>query len=305
MRAESFFGLGFTTVGSQTTVENIETIEFTFLELEPATSSASSVQLTLGQALATPPFVNQAAVSVTAASPGRTTLAGVAQVRAASGDATASSSTLVVDFQAPRTVSEIDGPVAIAQVQPWLGTRFDNPASIQGANTTAVSFAELETERLLVTLTRSCDPATFAQQGAVTLPTPPSNLELLVGDTRAWFNAGPAVGAGGAPFSATIDVTDAVATAAAAGHFPVVLTLRAGTPGVLALQGAADILERFPVAFPEGSARTVNATTEGVYEVSLPISTAKAAPETPDTWHVQRVLLTISAKPGDTRVLPG
>jgi hypothetical protein len=304
MEVQSFHGLGFTTDGSQTTVENVETLEFVFLALEPATSSVSSVQLTLGQALTTAPFVNQASVTVTAQAPERTTLAGVAQVRAASGDPTAFSSTLVIDFQAQRTVSEIDGPVEIAEVQPWLGTKFDNPVSLQGQNTTAVTFAELETERLLVTLTNSCNPAAFGQQGAVTLPTPPSNLELLVGDTRAWFNAGPAVGPGGTPFSATIDVTTAVASAAAAGQMPVALTLRAGTPGVLTLQGEADILERFPVAFPEGTARTVNAPTEGVYQVSLPISAAKAAPENPDTWQVQRVLLNVSAKLGDTRVLP-
>jgi hypothetical protein len=301
MEVQTFHGLGLTTDGAQTIVENVETPDFVFLVLPLATSSVSSVQLTLGQALATPPFVSQASVTVTAQAPGHTKLPGVAQVRAATSD----SSALVIDFQAQRTVSQIDGPVGIANVQPWLGTRFDIPVSpLQNSGTRWVTFAEVETERLLVTLTDPYDPAAFAQQGNVTLPTPPSNLELLVDNARAWFNAGPAVGPGGSPFSATIDVTNAVATAAAAGHLPVALTLRAGTPGVLTLQGAADILERYPVAFPEGPARTVNAPTEGVYQVSLPISAAKAAPENPDTWNVQRVLLNVSAKPGDTRVLP-
>ena len=305
MAASGFIDLGFAVAGSKTVVENFESISYRRVTVPPATSSVSSVQVTLIPALPTPPFVNQATVALTAAAPARATLASVAQVRAAQGDAGSSSSSLVIDFQAQRTVSELDGPVAIHSVAPWLGTKFDDPVTgLDGKDSTAVTFPELQTERLLVQLGSAASPATFAAQGAVVIPTPPSNLELLVGGTRVWFNAGPAVGAGGGAFAQTVDVTDAVFAAASAGQLPVVVTLRASVPGLLTLTGSADLLQRYPVAFPEGVAWVVDAPSEGVYPLSLPISAASIAPDTGVDWQVERVVLDVSAKIPQTRVLP-
>jgi hypothetical protein len=240
----------FVAVGSKTIVDNA--VEFKFDRFRPAavtppTPSAvvASVEQTLVKALPTPPAVSKASADITASMPPAATLAGAAQVRAAKGDPSAASATLIVDFQAQRTVSELVAPsgATIKSVAQWLGTKFDNdhPLTITptgGGN--AVSFQEVQTERLLVTLASAVAPATFAQGGSVVIPTPPSNLELLVNGTRAWFSAGPAVGS---PFTATVDITDAVAAAAATGQ-AVVLTLRAAAPAALTLAGKADLLKR-------------------------------------------------------------
>lgn len=310
MQASGFEALGITFSGSRTVVANNESIVFrsvAIVDRSPSTSAVSSVELTLISAQRTPPLIRSATAQITASSVAKATLASVAQVRAAEGKATDSSSTLVVDFQAQRTVSQLDGPVAIANVQPWLGTKFDTQLGPLRQGKTTFPFQELQTERLLVTLDHATDPASFAQHGSVVIPTPPSNLELLVGSTRVWFRPGPAVGDGGAAFSHAVDVTDAVVTAAAAGQLPIVLTLRSSVPGSLSLTGTADLLQRYLVAFPEGITRTIEAPTEGVYPLALPISAASVAADGtpgPADWQVEQIMLDVSAKLPKTRVLP-
>lgn len=311
-------GQGFETSGSMTIVGNA--VELEIDELAPravspptATTVVASVEQTLFDKLTTPPFVSKAFATVTASMPPAANLAGAAEVRASQGDPKARSQTLIVDFQGQRTVSEIAGPdnVTIQSVAPWLGTKFDDPTTMSITPGAAVTFKEIQTERLLVTLASPILPADFAQNGSVVIPTPPSNLELLVNGTRAWFSAGPAVGD---PFTAKVDISGPVSTAAATGQ--AVLTLRAAEPAVLTLAGTATLLNRYLVAFPEGVVRTVDAPSEGVYPLSLPISALattdqpdpSATPPLPDTgpgtWLVRQVVLDVSAKIPAIRVQP-
>jgi hypothetical protein len=317
MLALGFENTGITFEGSNAISENSEVLLLRTVVSPQASTSVSSVQVTVVPAQATPPFVAQATANLTAAAPGLTALAGVAQVRASQGDPTASSTGLVIDFQTQRTVSELYAPVAIQSVYPWVGNQFrrQQVANVQGRGTGHVSFDELVTERLLVSLASATDPATFTAGATVAIPTPPANLELLVGSTRVWFNAGAAIGDQGGSFSKEIDVTDAVRTALSGGQLPVVLTLRSSTPGQLTLTASADLADRYLVAFPEGPARTVDAQTEGVYPLKLPISAATiasqsgandlaAAGQEIDTWQVTAVVLTVKARIPNTRVVP-
>jgi hypothetical protein len=299
-------GQGFSSFGAQTVVENfaIDFELFSFAVKPPQGSVAASVEQVLFSALSTPPVVSQVIAHVEASMPSAATIAGAAEVRPAQGDPTSSSTALIIDFQGLRTVSEVVGTAVIASVQPWLGTKFD--AAIEpltfSTDSKAVTFQEVQTERLLVTFTTSVSPADLAANGAVVIPTPPSDIELLVNGTRAWFQAGPVSN----PFSAgPIDLTAAVTAAAASGG--AVVALRAAAPAALTLGLDAKLLQRYVVAFPEGGTRTVDAPTEGVYPLSLPISTkavAAASAPAPGTWVVKGVALDVSAKIPTVRVEP-
>jgi hypothetical protein len=243
-----------------------------------------------------PVNVLHAEADITASMPEAATLAGAAQVRLKPDDA----SSVVVDFQSLRTVTELAAPsgASITNIQAWLGTKFDD-ASVAGfpeGGGNAVTFQELQTERLLVTLdSQVADVDAFAAAASVVIPTPPADLELLVNGVRAWFRQGPVDGS----FSATVDVTAPVA-AAADGSTDVTVTFRAAAPASLTLDCAADVLLRYPVVFPEAGSRTVDAPTEGVYPLLLPVQAAA----TPPSWHVRQVILDISAKLPATRVVP-
>jgi hypothetical protein len=104
----------------------------------------------------------------------------------------------------------------------------------------------------------------------------------------------------GPPFP-KVDLTDAVTAAAATGQ-AVVVTLRAAAPAALSLSAVAHCLQRYPVVFPEGAVRSVDAPTEGVYPLSLPVQPGTIDPAHP--WVVQQVVLDVSAKLPTTRVLP-
>lgn len=300
-------GQGFSSLGAQTIVDNFA-LEFDLLDFAvapPAGSVAASVEQTLFSGLKTAPVVKNVTVSVGASMPAAATIAGAAEVRAAQGDPSSSSTALIVDFQALRTVSELVGTAVIVSVAPWLGTKFDDNLDLTwSVNQQAVTFQEVQTERLLVTFQTNVSPADLAANGAVVIPTPPSNLELLVNGTRAWFKSGPVTN----PYSETgIDITAAVSAAAASGG--AVVTLRAAAPAALTLGVTATLLKRYVVAFPEGATRTVDAPTEGVFPLSLPISTdavKNADPEQkgPDSWVVKGVALDITAKIPTVRVQP-
>ncbi len=301
MAAATLSQYGYTKAGSKTVVETHEKGKVEQLTATPVSSSVSSLQLTVVPSLPTPPLILAATASVTADAPGRTMVSSVAQVRDSQSGASTGATTLVVDFQAARTVSALAGPGNIQAIQSWLGTRFDdNLLATSSSGTMGVSFPEVLTERLLVTLADATTPEAFAQAGTVVISTSPADLELLVGDARAWSRPGPSVGADGKPFSATVDLTAPVAAAASAGRLPVVLALRASAPGQLSLTGNVNLLQRYPVAFPEGAVRMIDASTEGVYPLSLPITATGAVEE----WQIQRVVLDVSAKLPATRVLP-
>ena len=302
-------GQGFTSLGAQTVVDNfaVEFDRFDFAVAPPAGSVAASVEQTLFSGLKTAPVVNNVTVSVGASMPAAATIAGAAEVRAAQGDPSSSSTALIVDFQALRTVSELVGTAVIVSVAPWLGTKFDDNLDLTwSVDQEAVTFQEVQTERLLVTFQTNVSPAVLAANGAVVIPTPPSNLELLVNGTRAWFKSGPVSN----PYTETgIDVTAAVSAAAASGD--AVVTLRAAAPAALTLAVTATLLQRYVVAFPEGATRTVDAPTEGVYPLSLPISTTSVVHADPsgdgpgpDTWLVKGVVLDVTAKISTVRVQP-
>jgi hypothetical protein len=300
-------GQGFSSLGTQTVVDNFG-LEFDLLEFAvapPSGTVAASVEQTLFTGLTTPPVVDKVSVDIGASMPAAATIAGAAEVRAAQGDPGSSALALIVDFQGQRTVSELAGTAVIVSVAPWLGTKFDDGLDLTwSVDQKAVTFQEVQTERLLVTFQTKVLPSDLASGGAVVIPTPPSNLELLVNGTRAWFKAGPVTN----PYTETgIDIKAAVAAAAASGQ--AVVTLRAAAPAALTLAVTATLLQRYVVAFPEGATRTVDAPTEGVFPLSLPISAdavANADPhhKGPETWVVKGVALDITAKIPTVRVQP-
>ena len=300
-------GQGFSSFGAQTVVDNFG-LEFDLLDFAvapPAGTVAASVEQTLFSGLKTAPVVNNVTVTVGASMPAAATIAGAAEVRAAQGDPGSSALALIVDFQGQRTVSELVGTAVIVSVAPWLGTKFDDNLDLTwSVDQKAVTFQEVQTERLLVTFQTKVSPADLAANGSVVIPTPPSNLELLVNGTRAWFKSGPVSN----PYSESgIDITAAVSTAAASGQ--VIVTLRAAAPAALSLAVSAQLLQRYVVAFPEGATRTVDAPTEGVFPLSLPISTdavknADPLDKGPDTWVVKGVALDVAAKIPTVRVQP-
>jgi hypothetical protein len=299
-------GQGFSAFGAQTVVENfaIDFDLFNFAVAPPGGTVAASVQQTLFSGLKTPPVVNLVTANVDASTPAATKLAGAAEVRPAQGDPSLPSTELIIDFQGLRTVSAVSGPAVIKAVAPWLGTKFDGAFTSMtfSLDQKTVTFNEVQTERLLVTFATQVDPVTLLASGEVVIPTPPSNLELLVNGTRAWFKSGPVSN----PFSLkNIDITAAVAAAAASGA--AVVELRAAQPVALALTLNAQLLQRYVVAFPEGATRTVDAPSEGVYSLSLPISKQAVEAATgsgPDTWIVKGVALDVRAKISDVRVQP-
>ena len=299
--AQSLSGQTIESIGGKTVFGDVELLDFVSISLEsllPPTASAvaASVEQTLISKTSPPVLVRSVLANVSAAMPAAATLDGAALVRVAQGDASTSTS-LVVDFQGQRTVTELTAPsgVLIDNVQAWLGTKFD-PASVAGvaapARSNTVAFQELQTEKLLVTVDSAVTPSAFAQ-GSVVIPTAPSNLELLVNGTRAWFDPGPATGD-----TIQVDVTAAVAAAAATPGQDIVLTFRAGAPAALTLAVTVDSLLRYTVVFPEGQARTVDAPTEGVYPLSLPVASAGFP------WQVKGVALEVSAKIPNSRVQP-
>jgi hypothetical protein len=300
---------GFSTFGTQTVVENfaIALEQVSFATKPPAGPVVASVEEKLFSGWKTPPVVGEVKASIEASMPKAATIAGAAEVRPAQGDPTQPSTALIIDFQGLRTVSEVVGTAVIHSVAPWLGTKFDvtNLQLTHSIDGEAVTFKEVQTERLLVTFKTPVAPSDLAANGAVVIPTPPSNLELLVNGTRAWFQAGAVPN----PFSLNdIDITAAVAAAAASGS--AVVTLRAAAPAALTLTlkpKPPKLLWRYVVAFPEGATRTVDAPSEGVYPLSLPVSTqavASAQAPAPGTWLVKGIALDVSAKIPTVRVEP-
>jgi hypothetical protein len=265
---------------------------------DPSVATSSVAQT---QTLPAGVIVLAASYTVTAKPAGFVTIGSVAQVRDAKGNA------LVVDFQGMRTVDRLRAPVAISQIKPWAGTKFSDDSEVHDGSFTEQSFTEIQTERLLVQFTGTIGADDLAANGSATVLSPPADLELLVNGTRAWFNAGPAKPGGSATdpaaFETTVDLTDAIRAAVAAAppgtaDIAVDVELRSSVPGQLALGASLELQRTFVVQFPEGDTRVIDAASEGVYEVLLPLPPESA------TWQVHEVQAAVSGTPGPPRVLP-
>ena len=256
----------------------------------------SSAQVVVPLGIPPDPSSRKAVVTVTAAAPGTTNVGGIATVRAAAGEPTATSSQLVIDFGALRTVSALEVPStagSLNTITPWVGTKFDG--GFEGNGFLAATFNELQTERLLVGVANAIAPSALADGGKVTTTTPPADLELLVAGTRVFFRPGPAPPG----FSQDVDVTaavqaavDAGGTVGADGNLTVPLTLQARVPGTLGLAFADTVrfLRTFTVDFPgpTTSARSPRRATRWSRCRSPPTpargrSTASSPPSPPTT----------------------
>jgi hypothetical protein len=280
-------------------VVGIELLPF----IPPLLTSASGYETSQELVLPAGAVVTQAVFTLTAGPPELAAYVGrIATVRASKGAPAAASDELVIDFGVLRTVSSITAPSPISFAMAWRGTRFDLDLP-EGNGTTYLEFTEVQTERLLVNMTASVSPASFAESAAVTTSTPPADLELLVAGERA-FNRAGSVPEG---YSEDVDVTAALQTALgsiapdAEGNVHVPVVLRARVPGALALTLAQPVsyLRTHTVAFPGGQTASRTFAEEGEIEVELPL------PAGADGWIVHRVLATVTATDDDPqRVLP-
>lgn len=288
--------------GIESTTGVIGAIVLPKIVLSEVETSNSTVAVDL--AIPAGAVVTRAVVRVRAEAPGQTPIGGIATVRAAAGDPGFASSQLVVDFGTLRTVSSVQVPdsTGVSSVMPWVGTTFDGGRFFEGGQSW-VDFTELQTERLLVSLTSALSPDTLAAQGHVTTTTPPADLELHVASARVWFRAGPAPPG----FTQDVDVTAAVQAAVDAGgtadtggnlHVPLVLSARVpGSIGV-ELPEQPRFLRTLTVDFP-GSTTAARFAEEGQADVELPL------PAGSDSWTVQRVIATVAAEdPGPVRIVP-
>jgi hypothetical protein len=89
-----------------------------------------------------------------------------------------------------------------------------------------------------------------------------------------------------------------VQAAVDAGAVPVNVTLRSSVPGVLDLAAAVDFLRTFDVVFPEGLARALDAPTEGIFHLALPL------PPDAASWRIFGVDMLVSARLPPLRILP-
>jgi hypothetical protein len=254
-------------------------------------------------------IVENAVFTVSAGIAGASPLASVAVVRpgAAPSDGDDDKNTSIVDFQRMRTVSEIaitqpsGETLEIHDLRPWLGTQFaDATHRIGSGADTSFSFPEVQTERLLVISDATAEE--LAERGTVVLPSPPADLEIVLGTTRLWSKAGPVRAAADAPFSIDVNLTrevQAAIDAAAPGDFPLTLMLSAGTPGDLGFAVKSLVVSRvYQVPLPDQGGKSLVFETEGRQTLALPLASDGAS------WNVSHVRATVDAKIAATRVLP-
>ena len=112
-----------------------------------------------------------------------------AEVRVAQGD----SQSIIVDFGIMLTVNSVSiAPEgSISTIYPWLGTKFDESKSLINKDTeiakSAVSFSDVKTERLLITLGSEKNAADIISSLDLSLPDLPSGLSLSInGDQPVW-----------------------------------------------------------------------------------------------------------------------
>jgi hypothetical protein len=244
-----------------------------------------------------------------AASPSNDTLVeSVATVRAGDG------STCVVDFGRMVTVGGFgfnDGDHEATSLSRWTGSSWafvsEDPSS----------FAEVTTERLLVTVTGGGKIEAAVGKAGVWLAAQPTSLELVIDGTTVWFER-----QGSAPDLVTknadgddqvagvtgdvsygVDRTDALREAFAKARVvnearEVTVKLRAATPGKLSLNAGVSMLHEHPVTFGTSShSSTIDAAEEGTRTLVL------AGPFTPSD-QVREVGLTLTGAFGPERVEP-
>ncbi|MGE4560328.1 MAG: hypothetical protein AB7E77_09010 [Desulfobulbus sp.] len=95
----------------------------------------------------------------------------------------------VIDLKSMRSVSGLDTPLAISEIVPWTGAGFasEGPSFTSGKK---VRFAELATEKLLVTFESAVDIEELAGKGKILLPDAPSDLVLSLNGKTAWTHIG-------------------------------------------------------------------------------------------------------------------
>lgn len=112
-----------------------------------------------------------------------------ADVRVAEGD----SQSIIVDFGIMLTVNSvrIATGYTISTISPWLGTKFDDGISRLSTSTViasnSVSFSDVKTERLLLTLGSGQNASEVIDSVELSLPDLPSGLSLSInGDEPVW-----------------------------------------------------------------------------------------------------------------------
>lgn len=95
----------------------------------------------------------------------------------------------VIDLKSMRSVSGLDTSLTISAIVPWTGAGFAS----EGPNISSdeVRFAELATEKLLVTFVSAVDIEELGEQGKILLPDAPSDLVLSLNGKTAWTHIGP------------------------------------------------------------------------------------------------------------------
>lgn len=268
-------------------------------------------------------------VVVTARRAGAAPVHSVAQIRASGPVSASANPKLVLDFGTMRTVSGLQVPAGmrVVSVSAWLGMQFDAEPfyhadgleSVLGAEgpDLAIFDAEIRSERLLVELSTddTLDLDALAEDMAVVLPEPPSDLELRIDNgAPAWVHPGPAqegtdeeladdawnrdgeriVHLGPALAALTGDPTRSETASFE-------LSLQSRIPGVLAVREHARALRYIErIAFAGQAGKTLAFAGEG--RVELPLTLA-AQPEG-QTPRIEQVRLTLAAELPPERALP-
>jgi hypothetical protein len=194
----------------------------------------------------------------------------------------------------------------ISRIFPWTGV---------GWSTTPMSgtkVQEMQTERLLVTSNFDDVVETVEKYGVVDLPTQPTGLELQVEGTTVWFERQGSTADLASPPAATgsyrVDRTDAVRDALAkarpsGGNRVVTATLRATTPGQLALTVRAEILHEYHAPLASNAfTSTTPLAEEQLLRLELSEHDDKSPFEPTDT--IRKVSLTVRGAFGPERVEP-
>lgn len=241
-----------------------------------------------------------AAVTASAAG-GLVPIGEVARVRTATGSLTDPAPAVVIDFGAPRPVSDLRLGVAFNKLE-WLdgdtwGVLVESDTAQQ--RWTAPAKQPTTTRQLLVSFRFAVVPAQVAVAGLVAVEVPPADLEILVNENRAWARPGPAEPTPPSKeFTTSADLTRAVQAEIDAGHRPVTVRLRSRIPGQLGLTLPGGVHRVHQVVFPEGRAHSIEASAEGDLVILL------APPDPAADWEIMGVELTLAAQSGPERVLP-
>ncbi len=266
--------------------------------------------------------LDRAVFEITAAPGGATKVTSIAAVRDAEAPAPSgggSESGCAIDFGRLVSISTFylagiehvaksTKPVTISRVFPWTGVGW-SPTSMTGGEV-----MEMQTERLLVTSTASSTALVdkVKEHGVVGLPTQPAGLELQVEGATVWFerqgSTASLVSGAATPGSYKVDRTDAVRDALAkarptGGNRVVTATLRATTPGQLALKVHAEILHEYrPPLAPHAFTSTTPLDAEQL--VTLELSEHDEASPFTATDSIRKVSLAVRGSFGPERVEP-